>query len=63
MKSINARELKIALKKAGYEMIRQSAGSHAIYSNGTHKITVPSVNLNKKIAEKIVVKCKLREYI
>lgn len=63
MKTVNARELKVALKKAGYEMIRNSSGSHAIYSNGTHKICVPIVNINAQIAKKIIVKCKLKDFL
>lgn len=63
MKSVNSRELQSALRKAGYEKIRCSGSSHAIFSNGEHKISVPIVNVNYCIAVKIIQKCKLKGII
>ena len=64
MKSVNSRELQSALRKAGYEKIRCSGSSHAIFSNGEKSISVPiTSSLNHKIATKIIVTCGLKNLI
>ena len=63
MKEINTHQLQRALRMAGYEKIRNCSGSHAVYSNGEHKVSVPNSNINFKVMTKIVKDCKLKDYI
>lgn len=63
MKDIDSRRLIKALKEAGYEKVRDTKGSHSIYSNGKQSVSVPLVNLNFKIATKITKQCGLKNLI
>lgn len=57
MKQLNKRELCAALKKAGFELVRNN--KHEIWSNGDVSISVPVHKINFKLATKIINQCNL----
>jgi predicted RNA binding protein YcfA (HicA-like mRNA interferase family) len=55
---MSVKEMKHALRRAGYREVR-TRGSHQIWSNGKHSISVPIVKLKPIIALKIINQCGL----
>ena len=53
MKQTTKKELLNCLKENGYTKVR-SKGSHAIYSNGLHTISVPIVTLKAVVANRLM---------
>lgn len=57
-KIIKLKELQSGLKNAGYS-IRRTTGSHQIWSNGKHTVSVPKIKLNPMLARRLAKECNL----